>query len=151
MSQTTQAFRTVEISSTNLIRGLVGPAQAAGRFELFEYTMAPGAPGPQPHFHARTDETFAILEGRGRFMVDGVWHEYGPGEVVHVPKGTAHAFANAGREPLKMLVTMTPAIGFLDYFEHLAELIRANAWPASPEVQAELWARFDTQPAEEHR
>ena len=48
--------------------------------------------GPPPHRHD-WDEAFYVLRGEIRFLCDGTAYACSPGTLVHVPKGTVHAFS----------------------------------------------------------
>ncbi|SFS66380.1 cupin domain-containing protein [Paenibacillus sp. BC26] len=66
--------------------------------------------GPPIHIHERTDEIFRVIAGRARFYLDGKEIDAGAGDIVVVPKGTAHTFANFDLEtPLHLQITFTPA------------------------------------------
>jgi len=64
------------------------------------------------------------------------------GTFVSIPAGVAHAFANRGELPSRMLVVATPP-GHERYFEELAEILSGEGAP-DPEAIAQLRARFDT-------
>jgi len=45
----------------------------------------------EPYIHVRElDEIVYVLEGEGEFVIDGVAHKMGPGDIVYVPAGTPH-------------------------------------------------------------
>jgi quercetin dioxygenase-like cupin family protein len=47
--------------------------------------------GPPPHSHD-WDEAFYVLSGEVKFLCDGEAHVCPPGTLVHIPRGTVHAF-----------------------------------------------------------
>jgi quercetin dioxygenase-like cupin family protein len=47
--------------------------------------------GPPPHKHD-WDEAFYVLRGEIQFLCDGQAHVCLPGTLVHIPRGTVHAF-----------------------------------------------------------
>jgi quercetin dioxygenase-like cupin family protein len=47
--------------------------------------------GPPPHGHD-WDEAFYVLRGEIHFVCDGQAHACQPGTLVHIPRGTVHAF-----------------------------------------------------------
>ena len=63
--------------------------------------LAPGGHSPH-HGHPYEHENF-VVEGRGRVLMDGVWHNLRPGDVVFVPPDTVHQYANEGQTPFKFL------------------------------------------------
>ena len=51
-----------------------------------------------PHSHDGFEETNYGLAGVTTFTVDGEQRELHPGEVVFIPRGAVHAFANRSAE-----------------------------------------------------
>jgi len=47
--------------------------------------------GPPPHSHD-WDEAFYVISGEIHFLCDGQTHACPPGTLVHIPRGTVHAF-----------------------------------------------------------
>jgi quercetin dioxygenase-like cupin family protein len=47
--------------------------------------------GPPPHSHD-WDEAFYVIKGEIQFVCDGEAHACQPGTLVHIPRGTVHAF-----------------------------------------------------------
>ena len=43
------------------------------------------------HRHPRSEEVIYVRSGTGAVYIDGGFHEVGPGDTVHVPRGAAHA------------------------------------------------------------
>jgi quercetin dioxygenase-like cupin family protein len=43
------------------------------------------------HRHPHSEEVIYVRSGTGAVYIDGVFHEVGPGDTVHVPQGEAHA------------------------------------------------------------
>lgn len=73
-------------------------------FRFIDLTEIPPGSSVGVHTHADDEEVYVIISGRGRMMLDGETFEVGPGDVIrNVPKGT-HGLANAGTEPLTMVV-----------------------------------------------
>src|SRR5919202_375214 len=72
--------------------------QTGGAFSLSEALVRPGG-GPPPHIHYAEDETFVVLEGELAFTTGAGTTSAPTGTVVHVPKGTQHAFATVGPLP----------------------------------------------------
>lgn len=84
---------------------------------LLELQLQPGA-GAGFHTHTREDETIAVLSGR-LLVDDGSRHELGPGEAIVLPRGTRHAFANGGDEPVRAHVFCSPG-GLERFFREVA-------------------------------
>lgn len=85
----------------------LGPEETGGAFTVVTTTTQPGG-GPPPHVHSKDDELFVVLEGRVGFWMEEGWRETGPGAVVFMPRGVAHAFKNLGDSPSKMVVVALP-------------------------------------------
>lgn len=91
---------TIEAETLTLASGLTMKVLLTGEDTLgavaaFEDIAAPGV-GPPRHIHHLQDETFLFLEGQFDVEIDGVLHHFGSGDMAFVPKGTVHAFRNAG-------------------------------------------------------
>lgn len=79
-----------------------------GQLMMIDALIPPGG-GPPPHVHTREDETFYILEGEMTFMRDESTITAGPGDMVHMPRGTKHAFRNNSDQQVRMLFSCTPS------------------------------------------
>jgi quercetin dioxygenase-like cupin family protein len=58
--------------------------------------------GTPDHVHRFEHENY-IVEGRGRVMIEGDWHELSPGDVVFVPPGARHTYRNTGDATFRFL------------------------------------------------
>jgi mannose-6-phosphate isomerase-like protein (cupin superfamily) len=92
------------------IRILIPAEATGGAMSLCEERTPPGA-GPPLHIHPDSDEFFRVLDGRYRFRVGDATVEAGPGDALFVPRGTPHAFVNAGDAPGLLLFGFTPGGG----------------------------------------
>jgi len=63
--------------------------------------IEPGGHSPH-HNHPYEHENF-VVEGRGRVFINGTWHDLKPGDIVFVPPGVEHEYANAGDATFKFL------------------------------------------------
>lgn len=102
--------------------------------------LAPPNGGPPPHIHTKEDETFYVLEGTPTFRLDDDVFVARPGDFVNVPKGTLHNFRNDSDQPIRMILTFTPA-GIEKFFEECLE----RAWDITqecPDNLAEVGARY---------
>ncbi len=97
-------------------------AQTDGAVLDWELTLAPGGKVPSSHAHPGQEEVFTVLEGTMRFRVG--WRRLiaAGGDVVRVPPGTVHHFANAGREPARLAVQSRPALAMEELLETAAAL-----------------------------
>jgi quercetin dioxygenase-like cupin family protein len=95
-------------------------AQTEGHYSLFE-ARSPTGGGVPLHRHYNDEEGVFVLEGRYRFQLGDDQLELGPGDFLHVPRPTPHAFE--ALEPSRMLVIVAPG-GFHErYFEEGWEII----------------------------
>jgi quercetin dioxygenase-like cupin family protein len=79
-------------------RMIVWPGNGAWTATMNYVRMQPGEENT-PHTHAESEDTIVILEGRGSIddLTHGETHEFGAGDVIHVPAGLRHAVrANRG-------------------------------------------------------
>src|SRR5215475_11343143 len=97
-------------------------AQTGGAVLDWELTLAPGGKVPSSHAHPSQEEVFTVLDGTMRFRVG--WHRLTAvaGDVVRIPPGTVHHFANAGPGPARMAVESRPALAMAELLETAAAL-----------------------------
>ncbi|MGA6946922.1 MAG: cupin domain-containing protein [Solirubrobacterales bacterium] len=69
------------------------------------------------HIHPKQEERFEVVEGTMRFRMGRKRVVAGPGEVVVVPPGQKHDFANAGEEDALVRVEVRPALKMEQLFE----------------------------------
>jgi mannose-6-phosphate isomerase-like protein (cupin superfamily) len=80
-----------------------------------------GVPGGL-HIHPLQEERFEIVNGTMRFRMGRKRIVAGPGEVVVVPPGMPHDFANAGDEDALVRVDVRPALKMEQLFETAVSL-----------------------------
>jgi mannose-6-phosphate isomerase-like protein (cupin superfamily) len=97
-------------------------ADTDGEYLEIELRLAPDGKVPGMHVHPEQEERFEVIEGRMKFRLGLRTIEAGPGEIVTVPAGKAHRFANAGAERAVVNVTVTPALEMERLFETTAAL-----------------------------
>src|SRR5262245_22939104 len=78
-----------------------------GRAHLDLYCLGPGQ-SQKAHVHEDQDKICYVLEGRGRFTLNGVDETLAPGEAIVAPAGASHGIENTGAVPLLVLVVVTP-------------------------------------------
>jgi mannose-6-phosphate isomerase-like protein (cupin superfamily) len=93
--------------------------------ELFESTnwLDPQMPGPPPHVHPNSEESFEVIEGSLDVFKDGQWTAVGPGETAAVPPGMPHTLRNATDDPVKVITRLRPAGRSEEFFRHMHRLI----------------------------
>jgi len=78
-------------------------------------------PGPRvvEHAHPEMEERFEILEGKAAFRIRGEERTASAGEVVVVSAGTPHLAWNPSDCPVRLRITMTPALRWVEFTERL--------------------------------
>ena len=77
------------------------------RSQLDLYCVAPGQ-SQRAHTHDAQDKIYYVLEGAGRFSLDGADERLSAGEALVAPAGVEHGLVNDGTEPLLVLVVVSP-------------------------------------------
>jgi quercetin dioxygenase-like cupin family protein len=75
------------------------------------------------HRHTRERETFYLLSGEIEFMLGQHNHVARGGEVVSIPEGTMHRFANTTLKPAEAVLVLNPGT-LVGYFLELQTLIQ---------------------------
>jgi quercetin dioxygenase-like cupin family protein len=117
------------------IRFLLEGEQSEGSVAVFEFDVPAGSRIAAPHSHDGYEETIYGLEGTLVWTVEGRAHEVGPGEVLCIPRGVVHQFANVGVLDAKSLAIVTPGILCSDYFREVAAVLDA-AGAGPPDLAA---------------
>jgi len=116
-----------------------------GTFSLTEITLPPGFPGPALHRHARTLDSFYVLEGTLTIrLAEDEEIEAWPGSYGAMPPGTVHSFANRTDGLVRALNLMAPG-GFEQYLKEMAAATAPGERP-DPAVMAEIASRYDFEP-----
>ena len=100
--------------------------QTGGAYSLFEVVSPPGGV-PRPHVQHLEDECLYVVEGVFEFVEGGRTFLAGPGSVVYVPKGSLHAYRNAGEDAGRLLVTQTPGGVHERFFEEVGVPVAEGA------------------------
>ena len=96
------------------IRELMHPQVHGNRAQsLAEASVPPGCTTAL-HRHARTEELYHVMSGRGRMRLGDRVFEVGPGDTVHIAPGTAHCIENIGEAELRFLCSCSPAYSHED-------------------------------------
>jgi mannose-6-phosphate isomerase-like protein (cupin superfamily) len=93
--------------------------------ELFESMLwlDPHMPGPPPHIHPDTEESFELLEGSLDVFKDGEWTTLKPGESATVPPNFRHTFRNSSDQTTKLVIRVQPAGRSEEFFRGMHGLI----------------------------
>lgn len=97
-------------------------ADTAGRLLSFDLVVSPVGRVPGGHVHPIQQESFEILQGTMRFRKGLRTVIAHPGDVVVVPPGSFHQFANAGDEEAVVRVRVEPALRMEQLYETVAAL-----------------------------
>jgi quercetin dioxygenase-like cupin family protein len=95
---------------------------------MFELTVPPASNVPPPHSHSNNEELVYVLEGTLRYSVGADTRDLTPGQSMHTPRGTAHAFSNPFDDVARALIIMSPDIG-AQYFKDVASVVNACGPP----------------------
>ncbi len=87
--------------------------------------------GP-PHIDHLDDEAFFVLEGTYACRLGDRDLTCGPGESFFAPRGTPHAFKNAGDTQARMLIVQSPGGVIEKYLEEAWETIEDPSNPPPP-------------------
>jgi quercetin dioxygenase-like cupin family protein len=101
-------------------------ADTDGHHLDIELRLAPDGHVPGAHVHPEQEERFEVLEGAMKFRMGLRRIVAGPGDVVVVPKGKVHRFANAGDTEAVCRVTVTPALDMEQLFETAVDLANSG-------------------------
>jgi quercetin dioxygenase-like cupin family protein len=93
--------------------------------ELFESTVSfdPRMPGPPPHVHPSSEESFEVIAGSFEVCKDGQWTTLRPGAKATITPGTPHTFRNGADETAKVIIRIRPAGRSEAFFRHIHKLI----------------------------
>jgi quercetin dioxygenase-like cupin family protein len=109
------------------IRFLLEGEQSDGSVAVFEFDVPAGSRVAAAHSHDGFEETIYGLEGTLVWTVEGHAHEVGSGEVLCIPRGAIHRFANLGELGAKALAIVTPGVLGPEYFRGVAAVLDAAA------------------------
>ncbi len=104
-----------------MFRFLIASIDADGSYTTMEIIVPPGE-GANPHSDSAEEEQFYVLEGHLAFEVGGEEFSVGPGDFVHIPRGTLHSF-NAADQHARLLATFGPGTGIEQSFIDAGELL----------------------------
>ena len=86
------------------------PARLGGATKhSFGYVIIPPNCSSRPHYHPQAEETYYMLRGEARLVIDGVEHKVRPGDVILISPLEKHQILNQGRDDLEFIVVCAPA------------------------------------------
>ena len=130
-ASTREEIRVGEMTICFLLEG----EQSDGSVAVFEFDVPAGSRIAAAHSHDGYEETIYGLDGALVWTVEGEPHEVGRGEVLCIPRGAVHQFANTGEVDATALAIVTPGILGPDYFREIAAILDA-ATAGPPDLAA---------------
>jgi mannose-6-phosphate isomerase-like protein (cupin superfamily) len=109
----------IETETGEMIYELVGRTQPESPMEshsLARVVIPPGKSSPK-HHHNITDETYYILNGEARIVIDGEERTLMVGDTVVIPQGSIHQIFNDSTMYLDFLAISGPAWSLDDKIE----------------------------------
>jgi quercetin dioxygenase-like cupin family protein len=97
-------------------------ADTGGELLSFDLELSPDGHVPGKHVHPEQEERFEVLSGRLRLRMGRKTVVAEAGDVLVVPPGTAHRFANGGDETAIVRVEVRPALRMENLLETAVEL-----------------------------
>lgn len=94
-------------------------AEDTGSALSVTFSVVPGGSGIPAHVHSREDEIFEVTDGELEITLDGEIHILKKGDMVFLPKNSAHGFKAI--QDTSMWVTLVPG-GAENMFVELAAL-----------------------------
>ena len=125
------------------IRFLLTKQDSGGSASVFEFSVPVGQKLAAPaHINDAYEEILYGVEGVLTWTVDGIPIEVGPGQTLCIPRGAVHRFDNLGKQNVKQLAVITPAIMGPEYFRDAAEVIgAAKGGPPDRDRMTEVYRR----------
>jgi quercetin dioxygenase-like cupin family protein len=128
------------------VRFRLESAQTAGTLTMFEFTVPANARVPVPHSHDAFDETIYGLDGVTTWVLDGQQVRVKAGDVLFIPRGHVHHFANLDSEDARELSVITPGLLGPEYFREIGEILNPGG-PPNVEQIMEVMRRHGLRPA----
>ena len=134
---TTMTNEAIQVGAIT-VRFRVEAEQSGGSVTVFEFDVPAATNLPAAHSHDGYEETIYGLEGVLSWTVDGRQVEVGPGDVLVIPRGAVHQFANPFDTDARSLAIVTPGILGPAYFREVAVILDAAAAAGGPPDYAAL-------------
>ena len=104
---------------------------SAGAYSLCE-TIEPIGSRAGLHRHPTYDETHIICEGHYDVQIDKAMLRLSPGEIVFVPRGTAHSVKSVGPETGRELIISSPGGIFEIFIDEVVTSMTDSGSPSKP-------------------
>lgn len=99
-------------------------ADTGGELLAIDLILAPDGHVPGTHVHPSQEERFEVVSGKMKFRLGRKTIIAKAGDVVTVPPGSVHKFANAADEPAHVRVEVRPALKMEQLFETTVALAK---------------------------
>jgi quercetin dioxygenase-like cupin family protein len=143
MTQVSQAYL-LQAGETRLENAMlpfkVLAADSGGAISICEFVLPAWSAGPVLHRHDGVDEGFYVVSGRLEFQLDDARQPAVAGDFAWVPRGTAHTFACAGDDPVRVVAFACPG-GIEHLFTEQHEYLSSTDRPPDPKVLNEIGER----------
>jgi quercetin dioxygenase-like cupin family protein len=113
---------------------------------MFDFLVPAQARVPVPHSHEGFDETIYGLTGALNWTLNEKKVRIGPGDVLFIPRGHVHHFANLDSEDARQLSVISPALLGPQYFREIGEIVNAGG-PPNIERIMEVMRKHGLRPA----
>ena len=138
------------MSATEIRVGQIGiryliDGSESGTMGIFELTVPPGSNVPPPHSHSNNEEIVYVLQGTLRYTVGSDTRDLLPGQCMHTPKGTVHAFSNPSDSVARAMIVLSPDIG-AQYFRDVAA-VAGTGGPPDRAALISVMGRYGIVPA----
>ncbi|WP_035346963.1 cupin domain-containing protein [Edaphobacter aggregans] len=89
--------------------------------DMFELTIPPLISVIVPHIHRDYDEMVLGMNGITTWTLNGEILVVGPGEILTIPRGSPHFFANLHDTPARVMCLQTPGVVGPEYYSEIAK------------------------------
>lgn len=124
-------------TGTNYTASSVGDIQAHGRVELHDRLaltgseisineLPPGVSVPFVHAHKRNEEVYVVIQGKGRFYIDGDEFEVAEGSVIRVDPAGQRCITADAQSSIRYLCIQTEAGSLVQFTMNDGVLLEAK-------------------------
>ncbi len=91
-----------------VIRELLGQAAGGGQQHSLAHITLPAGAASLKHYHPQAEESYFILSGQGRLMMEDQQRSLSPGDAVVIPVNAVHQIFNDTDDDLIFLAVCAP-------------------------------------------
>jgi mannose-6-phosphate isomerase-like protein (cupin superfamily) len=126
---------------TAKIKLLADSSATGGALSTVHVTLEKGADGARPHRYHHSAEMFYVIGGVVQVLSGAEIVKAGPGDVIVVPPGLAHAFSAERSSGAEILIVIAPGVERFEYFRQLTRIAQGQQ---PPESLREVQDLYDT-------